>query len=187
MALVANELNLSYIQKTIRVKNLIYLIFPILALFDLSCQPDKCCVLPPPVVISAEKNGVVWQLPVIKSTVDSHNTVFISTVGPYLLNTAKDSLAIDMQFNGLGNYKPTAGQITYTVFSNGTKTAYLLDTTFNNTISIIEYQALHNPATTNPDPTELKATFNLRFVDPMHTTSVSLLNGKFTVYLSNSN
>jgi len=167
------------------MKNLIIGAFSIFALFNISCQHDKCCTPPPlPPVMTAEKNGEAWLLPIIKSTVSNDNNIFISTAGPYWLNTAKDSLSISLAYTGLGGYTPTDQQVAYTVFANGVKTKYLLDTTFYNSINITEFAVQHNPATTNPDPTELKATFILRFVDPAHTTSVTFSNGKFTAFLS---
>ena len=165
------------------MKKLIYLTLSVVILF-VSCYKPKCCVLPKPVVITAQKNGINWQLPIIKSR-STNDIVFIATVGPYLLNTANDSLTIHLAYKGLGNYKPTDSDVSYTVFSNGTKINYMLDTTANNSINITEYAVQYNPATTNPDPTEIKATFNLRFIDPAHTTSVNLSGGKFTAYLSN--
>jgi hypothetical protein len=92
-------------------------------------------------------------------------------------------LAINLQYKGVGSYMPTDANVTYTVFSNGGKTTYLLDQAYQNKIDITEFEVQHNEATTNPDPTEMKATFNLRFINPEHTTTVTLLNGKFTVYL----
>ena len=167
------------------MKKLIYLIFLSAVIFSSSCtKKPLCCVLPPPVEITAQKNGAAWQLPILRSTLVNNN-ISINTAGPYLLNTAKDSLSINLLYTGLGNYTPTNQQITYTVFSNGIKTNYQLDSTFDNSINITSYEVLHNAATTNPDPTELKATFNLRFVDPANTATVSLLNGKITAYLAN--
>jgi hypothetical protein len=133
--------------------------------------------------MTAQKNGSDWQMPIIKSTISNTNKIFISTVGPQLLYTAKDSLAINLQYKGVGSYMPTDANVTYTVFSNGGKTTYLLDQAYQNKIDITEFEVQHNEATTNPDPTEMKATFNLRFINPEHTTTVTLLNGKFTVYL----
>lgn len=134
--------------------------------------------------MTAQKNGEAWLLPIIKSTIINNN-ISISTAGPYLLNTAKDSLSISLFYHGLGNYTPTDQQISYIVFSEGIKTNYKLDTTFNNSMTITGYSVPYNPGTTNPDPTVLKAEFNLRFVGPVNTTTVSLLNGKFTAYLAN--
>jgi hypothetical protein len=168
------------------MKNLACLFLLGAALISASCSKKPvCCVLPPPVIITAQKNGTDWQRPIIKSTVSNTNKIFISTVGPQLLSTATDSLAINLQFTGIGTYTPTDANVTYTVFSNGVKTTYLLDQTFENKIGITEFYVQNNPATTNPDPTVIKATFNLRFTDPGHTTTVSLLNGKFTAYLGN--
>jgi hypothetical protein len=168
------------------MKKLLYLVLIGTSLLSASCSKTPlCCVLPPPIVMTAQKNGVAWVLPIIKSSINDQNIIQINTAGPYLLNTAIDSVSINLAYTGLGAYKLTDQQITYTVFANGTKINYMLDTTFANSIDITEYAVLYNPGTTNPDPTELKAIFNLRFVDPGHTTSVSLLNGKFTVYLSN--
>jgi hypothetical protein len=144
-----------------------------------------CCVLPPVIAVTAQKNGADWQLRIIKSTVSNTNKIFISTVGPQLLSTATDSLAINLQYTGIGSYTPGDANVTYTAFSNGVKTTYSLDQTFENKIEITEFYVQNNPATTNPDPTIMKATFNLRFTDPKHTTSVTLLNGKFTAYLVN--
>lgn len=167
------------------MKNLVLITFAIFVLFNISCQHDKCCAPPPaPPAMTAEKNGSAWLLPIIKSTVSSENNIFISTAGPYLLNTAKDSLSISLNYTGLGSYTPTDQQLAYTVFANGLKTKYILDTTFGNSIDITEFAVQHNPATLNPDPTELKATFNLRFVDPAHTTSVTFSGGKFTAFLT---
>jgi hypothetical protein len=167
------------------MKKLILIIFSIFVLFNLSCQPDKCCTPPPqPPAMTAEKNGAAWLLPIIKSTVSNTNNIFISTAGPYWLNTAKDSLSISLLYTGLGSFTPTDQQLAYTVFANGVKTKYALDTTFNNSINITEFAVQRNQATTNPDPYEMKATFNLRFVDPAHTTSVTFSDGKFTVFLS---
>jgi len=168
------------------MKKLAYLLLLGVALLSASCGKRVCCVPPPaPPTVTAQKNGAAWQLPIIKSTRSSTNDVFISTVGPQLMNTAKDSLAINLQVTGVGSYKPTDANVTYTVFSNGVKTTYVLDPAYNNTIDITTFEVQHNEATTNPDPTEMKATFNLQFTDPDHTTTVTLLNGKFTVYLSN--
>ncbi|HTD98657.1 MAG TPA: hypothetical protein VK668_05200 [Mucilaginibacter sp.] len=167
------------------MKKLICLILLSTALLSTSCSKKPlCCVLPPAVVITAQKNGQDWQLPIIKSTV-ANNNISINTAGPQLLNTAKDSLSINLAYTGLGNYALTDQQITYTVFSNGTKTNYVLDTTFDNTFTITNYTTPTNGATAGSDATVLKATFNLKFVDPAHTTSVSLLDGKFTAYLGN--
>jgi len=168
------------------MKNLAYLLLLGAALFLASCGKRICCVPPPsPPTMTAQKNGTDWQMPIIKSTRSNTNLIFISTVGPQLLKTAKDSLAINLQYTGVGSYKPTDANVTYVVFSNGVKTTYILDPAYNNTIDITTFDVQHNGATTNPDPTEMKATFNLRFTDPEHTTTVTLLNGKFTVYLSN--
>jgi hypothetical protein len=167
------------------MKKIIYLFLLSSAIFSSSCTKQPlCCALPPPIVITAQKNGEAWQLPIIKSTVVNDN-ISINTAGPYLLNRAKDSLSINLLYTGLGNYSPTDAQVSYTAFSNGVKTHYMLDTNFYNSINITKYEVQRNPATTNPDPTVLTATFNLRFVDPLHSTSVSLSNGKFTAYLSN--
>ena len=128
--------------------------------------------------MTAEKNGAAWLLPIGTSKF-SNNNIFVSTVGPYLLNTAKDSLSISLKYTGLGNYSPTDQQVAYTVFENGTTTKYALDTTFYNSINITEL-AVQN----SPDPAELKGTFILIFVDPAHTTSVTFSDGKFTAFLS---
>src|ERR1700761_363506 len=119
------------------MRKLTHLILLSVALVATSCSKDpKCCVLPPPVVITAQKNGTPWTLPIIKSTLSATNDIFISTVGPQLLNTATDSLAIDLQYTGIKSYKPTDANITYTVFSNGAKTAYVLDATYESQINI---------------------------------------------------
>ncbi|HTD42242.1 MAG TPA: hypothetical protein VK671_16545, partial [Mucilaginibacter sp.] len=132
------------------MKKLIYLILLVTVILSPSCtKKPLCCVLPPPIVITAQKNGEAWLLPIIKSTIINNN-ISISTAGPYLLNTAKDSLSINLLYTGLGNYTPTSQQISYTVFSNGIKTNYKLDTTFNNSIIITSYKVPYNPATTNP-------------------------------------
>lgn len=160
------------------MKNLILITFSILVLFNISCQPEKCCAPPPPPsAITAEKNGNAWLLPIIKSSF-LNNNIAISTVGPYLLNTANDSLSISLAYTGLGSYTPTDQQFGYTVFTNGVKTKYLLDTNFYNSFNITEF-AVQSAL----DPVEMKATFNLRFVDPAHTTSVALAGGKFTAIL----
>jgi len=168
------------------MKTLAYLILLGTALLSASCSKKPlCCVLPPQIIMTAQKNGTDWKLPIIKSTLSSADKIFISTVGPQLLSTATDSLAINLQYAGVGSYTPTDANVTYTVFSNGVKTTYLLDQTYQNKIDITEFEVQHNEATMNPDPTEMKATFNLRFTDPEHTTTVTLLNGKFTAYLAN--
>jgi hypothetical protein len=61
----------------------------------------------------------------------------------------------------------------------------MLDSTYNNTLNIDNYQILYNQATSNPDPTQIKGTFNLKFTGPSNTSSVSLLDGKFTALLPN--
>jgi hypothetical protein len=163
------------------MRKLIHLIILSVSLVATSCSKEPiCCALPPPIVITAQKNGTPWLLPIIKSTLSPSNDIFISTAGPQLMNTATDSLAIDLPYTGIGSYKPTDANVTYTVFSNGGKTAYVLDPTYENQISITAFNTA-----TPPDPTEMKATFNLRFTDPGHTTTVTLLNGKFTAYLAN--
>lgn len=168
------------------MKKFVYLFILGLGLLASSCSKKPlCCVLPPQLTITAQKNGASWEMPIIKSTRSNDNIIFISTVGPQLLNTAKDSLVINLQYTGIGNYMPTDDNVTYVVFANGVKTTYVLDTSYDNKISITEFLVQHDPATTNPDPTEMKATFNLRFTDPGHTTTITLLNGKFTAYLSN--
>src|SRR5882724_3384153 len=134
------------------MKNLILITFLIFVLLNISCQPDKCCAPPPPPAMTAEKNGDAWLLPIGKSTF-LNNNIFISTVGPYLLNTAKDSLSINLAYVGLGSYTPTDQQLAYTVFSNGVKTKYLLDTNFYNSFNITEFTAQNKP-----DPAEMKAT-----------------------------
>ncbi|HJP63533.1 MAG TPA: hypothetical protein VJ844_08835 [Mucilaginibacter sp.] len=170
------------------MKKLVYLIVLSTALLSASCSKKPlCCVMPQPVIMTAQKNGVAWQMPIIKSTRSSSNLIFISTVGPQLLTTAKDSLAINLQYTGVGTYTPTDANVTYTVFANDVKTTYVLDQTYENKINITEFEIQRNEATTNPDPTEMKATFNLRFTDPEHTTTVTLLNGKFTAYLGLGN
>lgn len=168
------------------MKTLTFLIILSSGLLSSSCsKKPMCCVLPPVIAVTAQKNGADWQLRIIKSTVSNTNKIFISTVGPQLLSTATDSLAINLQYTGIGSYTPGDANVTYTAFSNGVKTTYSLDQTFENKIEITEFYVQNNPATTNPDPTIMKATFNLRFTDPKHTTSVTLLNGKFTAYLVN--
>lgn len=168
------------------MKKLAYLLLLGAALLSASCSKKPlCCVLPQPVVMTAQKNGAAWQMPIIKSTRSNTNDIFISTAGPQLLNTANDSLAINLQYNGVGSYTPTDENVTYTIFLNGVKTTYILDPAYDNKIDITTFEVQHNGATTNPDPTEMKATFNLRFTDPGHTTTIALLNGKFTAYLSN--
>jgi hypothetical protein len=168
------------------MKKLAYLIALGTALLSTSCSKKPlCCVMPQPVIITAQKNGTDWQMPIIKSTRSNNNLIFISTAGPQLLKTAKDSLAITLQYTGVGAYTPNDANVTYTVFTNDVKTTYVLDDTYENKINITEFDVQHNEATTNPDPTEMKAAFNLRFTDPDHTTTIALLNGKFTAYLSN--
>jgi hypothetical protein len=169
------------------MKKLILIIFSVLILFNSSCLPDKCCVPPKPPTITAQKNGEAWQLRISKSTVSDVNRISISTIGQSVFLNATDSLSISLAYTGIGNYKVTDNEVSYIVFSNGAQIKYVLDTTFDNSININQFNVLRNPATTNPDPTELKATFNLKFIDPAHTTSVSLLNGKFTAYVVNSN
>ncbi|MFI5160007.1 MAG: hypothetical protein ACHQHN_01965 [Sphingobacteriales bacterium] len=167
------------------MRKLVLVIFSAFALSNVSCQHDKCCTPPPPPpVMTAEKNGDAWLLPIIKGTISNDKNIFVSTVGPYLLNTAKDSLSISLAYTGLGSYTPTDQQLGYTVFTNGVKTKYVLDTTFYNLINITEFAVPNDPPGTTPDPTALKATFTLRFVDPAHTTSVTFSNGKFTALLS---
>ena len=169
------------------MKKITLILLSVLVFFNSSCRPDKCCVSPQPPTITAQKNGVTWQLPIGRGTVSSLNHIFICTVGhPYLPNAA-DSLSISMTYTGVGNYTVTDNDVSYVVFSNGNKIKYILDTTFDNTINIVQFNVPYNPGTTNPDPTELKATFNLKFTDPAHTTGVSLLNGKCTAYLSKPN
>jgi len=168
------------------MKKLIYLILiGIVALFYSCTKKPLCCVLPKPVVMTAQKNGAAWQLPILLSRRTATDSVIISTAGPQLLNTANDSLIMHFAYKGLGDFKPADSDLSYTVFANGIKTIYILDPSFDNSISISEFDVQHNPATTNPDPTEMKATFNLRFTDLAHTTTVSFLDGKFTAYLGN--
>src|ERR1700754_3905272 len=126
------------------MKNLICLILLSTTLLSTSCSKKPlCCVLPPPVTITAQKNGQAWVMPIIKSTV-TNNNISINTAGPQLLSTAKDSLSIHLPYTGLGNYALTDQQITYTAFSNGTKTNYILDTTFDNSFTITNYAAGSN-------------------------------------------
>jgi len=161
------------------MKKIFYLFasMAVVALYSCNVHPD-CCVLPQPPAMTAEKNGAAWLLPIGTSTF-SNNNIFVSTVGPSLLSTAKDSLSISLKYAGLGSYSPTDQQVAYTVFANGIKTKYALDTNFYNSINITELAVQ-----TKPDPTELKVTFILRFVDPATTTSVTLADGKFTAFLS---
>jgi len=167
------------------MKKLIYLILIGIVALSYSCSKRPlCCVLPEPVTFKAQKNGQAWVLPIMKSQ-RINDSVFIGSVGPKVLATTHDSLVMHFVFKALGDFKPADGDVSYTVFENGVKTNYLLDATFNNSINISEFAVQHNPATTNPDPTEMKATFNLRFTDPAHTTTVSFLDGKFTAYLGN--
>lgn len=168
------------------MKNLSGLVILGIALLSVSCSKKPlCCLLPPQIIMTAQKNGIDWQMPIVKSTRSNTNRIFISTVGPQLLKTATDSLAINLQYTGIGSYTPTDANVTYTIFLNDVKTTYMLDQTYQNTVEITEFDVQHNEATTNPDPTVMKATFNLRFTDPQHTTTVTLLNGKFTAYLAN--
>ena len=163
-----------------------YIILSCTVLLSPSCSKKPfCCVTPQPVIMAAQKNGTDWQMPIIKSTRSNTNKIFISTAGPQLLSTATDSLAINLQYTGIGAYTPSDANVTYAVFSNGVKTTYTLDQTFENKIKITEFDLQRNEATTNPDPTVMKATFNLRFTDPGHRATVTLLNGKFTAYLAN--
>ncbi|QEC65556.1 hypothetical protein [Mucilaginibacter ginsenosidivorans] len=97
------------------MKKLVYLILLSTALLSASCSKKPiCCVLPPPVLVAAQKNGVAWELPIIKSTRSSTNDIFISTVGPQLLNTAKDSLSINLTYTGIGSYTPSNANVSYT-------------------------------------------------------------------------
>jgi len=168
------------------MKKLIYLILLGTALLSASCsKKPACCVLPQPVVMTAQKNGVAWQSVIVQSTRSNNNISIVAMDLENSTNSPKDSLSINLAYTGLGNYSPTAQQVAYTTFANGVKTKYVLDTNFYNRISITEFAVQHTPATTNPDPTELKATFTLRFIDPANNTSVMLSDGKFTAYLSN--
>lgn len=168
------------------MKKPICLIVLYTVLFSSSCSKKPlCCVLPPPPVMSAQKNGADWQMPIIKSTRSSTNNIFISTAGPQLLNTANDSLSINLQYTGIGSYIPTDSNVAYTVFRNGVKTSCVLDQTYQNQIGITAFAAPANEPVSSSDPTEMKGTFSLRFTDPAHTTTVTFLNGKITAHLAN--
>jgi hypothetical protein len=168
------------------MKKLTCLILLVAALFSASCSKKPlCCISPEPPVMTAQKNGADWLMPIIKSTVSKTNNIFISTVGPQLLNTTTDSLAISLQYTGIGSYTPTDANVAYTVFSNGVKTTCTLDQTYANRIDITEFTLPQNEPVMTSDPTEMKATFNLRFTNPQHTTTITFLNGKITAHLAN--
>lgn len=168
------------------MKNLACLILLSAALLSASCSKrPHCCVSPNPELITAQRNGVNWTLPIIKSEISKNKVISLSTVGPQLLYTATDSLAINLQYTGIGTYTPSDLNIAYTVFSNGSKTSYMLDQTYENRIEITDFVPPQNEPETTTDPTEMKATFNLRFTDPGHTTTVTFLDGKIAAHLGN--
>ena len=173
------------------MKKLTFLAASILLLFIYSCQPEHNCgcmtAIPIKEVMTAERNGVAWQLPIVKSTF-INDTIRIATNSISIpSNTEKDSLNLSVLYVGTGNYKLTAKQAAYFtgLHSSGLPANYVLDTTFDNTLDITSYQVMDNPYTTVTDPVKITGTFNLRFINPANTTSVSLLDGKFTAILGN--
>lgn len=168
------------------MKSLAFLILLAAMLLSASCSKKPlCCISPEPQVITAQKNGADWLMPIDYSTAGNMGNIFISTVGPQLLKTATDSLVISLQYSGIKTYTPTDTNIVYTVFSNGVKTTYMLDQSYPNRIAINEFAMPQNEPVKTSDPTEMKASFNLRFTDPGHTISVTFLNGKITAHLAN--
>jgi hypothetical protein len=170
------------------MKKIISVIFSIIILFNLSCKSDKCCVLPQPSShMAADKNGTAWNsFNVIGklTVVDSLNIYAISgeeNAGAYI---KADSLNIKILYSDKGTYPLHGNQVFYATFTNGVTKSYKLDTTYNNVFSIIGYETLHNPATTNPDEIKLTGTFDLKFIDPNNPSGISFSNGSFYTIMS---
>ena len=172
------------------MKKLMYFVL-FVTMLSVSCKPiiRYCCdVAQPSAVMTAQKNGVLWNPGGVKGILSPIDSLTIDATSIQLQTyplIKLDSLTIKIAYTSTGDYKLAGSQVFYATFNqNGTLNSYKLDTTFNNVINITSYQTLDNPYTTNPNEIEIKGTFNIKFIDPNNPAGISFSNGNFYVIMN---
>jgi len=172
------------------MKKLFYLILSI-TLLTTACKPDRlCCVLPSNgTAITAQRNGVLWNpqyFTGVRSNINLITFAAASLTGNTTSSNKTDSLNIQIaDVDGKNIYKLKSSQVFYATYDpSGAATIFKLDTTYNNVLNVTGYDVLVNNATLNPNEINIKATFDLKFIDPNNAAGISFTNGSFSALMS---
>ena len=105
------------------MKKLVFFLFSVVILFNLSCTPDKCCMPPQPSAhMMADKNGVTWSSFDVagkRSSVDSLTIYAISGENIPGAFVKDDSLNVKIFYSANGSYPLHSNQAFYATYTNG--------------------------------------------------------------------
>jgi hypothetical protein len=148
-----------------------------------SCKKNEklCCVLPTSDSReTAERNGILYETPDVHGAL-STDSIAITSAGLAGISNNDfilDSLSVKLKYTGIGTYKLSQNQVYYfirlsltnTYSANTPVNTYTLDTNFDNSLTISDYNSSTNI---------MSGTFSVKFIDPNSATDISLLSGTF--------
>jgi Family of unknown function (DUF6252) len=159
-----------------------FLAFLIIIFFIAGCQKKDCCTVPNQgLYLSALKNGSLWSANPGGSATYGDTTVVIS--GSNLNTNPQELLAINIKFNGTGNYQLKGNHVIYShlIGGDGITSDFKLNDAVVNTLTVTDY---------DPNTKTMAGTFNITVIQtygnqnsPAYPQTFTFLNGKFRVQL----
>jgi hypothetical protein len=153
------------------MKKWVYYSVALMALFIITACVYNCCDVKPPLLIFAQKNNVQWKA-TPAGTLGTNDTMQITGVGINTGSNLHDTIDFKFKYAGERTYNITPTSSFYhTMVANSPPLLYYkVDTAFDNYITISDYDQLNHQVT---------GFFQVKFISPADTTTVTFLNGNF--------
>jgi hypothetical protein len=153
-------------------------------LFFTACKKMDCCMVSysSKISMTAQKNGGAWSADTATASMKNDTITLNGNIPNSYLKPGPwpESISISVKYSGSSTYSLSKNQVIYvTQFGPDAVPSFLLniDTTFNNTLTITNYDQVNNI---------ISGTFNLKFINnsnPSNITYITFSDGKFLVPL----
>ncbi len=162
------------------MKKIFYLFAALVFISSISCS-RYCCDVPKPMdSINASKNGSAWIINDVRGKTSPDSlTLTASEVSP----TNSETITFKIRFNGTDNYTLASNNVVYgyIIGMDNPYVSYHVDSSFQNSLNVIDYQS---------DLNLIAGTFTMKLLkdpsnsDPRYPGTITFLNGSFRVQLN---